>query len=167
MKRALSLVLVLALCLGALALAEEGPRVGISCCYGADGWLAEVARRAEVAAEELGLNYVLKISASAQEQAEDLDLLVEQGCEYIVLLPADIGLAAAARRAMAGGVVLLATGPALGDLVPDCFLEGEDPEGAPERMEALLRMCDGLIRGEDDAPEGSAASGSLAENAPD
>ena len=73
-QRMLCLALLLALCGCAAA---EQVRVAISCPYAPDGWPAAAAWSAETVAEELGMNYMLKMAASAEEQADDLELMVD------------------------------------------------------------------------------------------
>ena len=128
MKRVLSLMMALALLLGAMAAAEERPRVAISCPYGSTDWIAAVNRCAEATAEALEMNYMLKLATSEAEQAEDLEMMVEQGYSYIVLFPVGDGVEAAAKRAMKAGAVLLCFADVPGELEPDyslCFDEAQ------------------------------------------
>ena len=81
MKKLLSLALalVLVLCVGSMAFAEEEkPLVGISCPYNPTGWVAAVQWSAETTAESLGMNYIMKVSESEAEQASDLDMMIER-----------------------------------------------------------------------------------------
>ena len=128
MKKVLSLViaLVMVLCCGAFATAEEQPLVGISCPYNPTGWVAAVSWSAETTAEALGLNYIMKIAESEAEQASDLDMMIEQGCEYIILFPFNDTLEAAAQRVMDAGVVLLDFDRTLGATTPDYYLAGDN-----------------------------------------
>ena len=128
MKRVLSLMMALMLLLGAMAAAEERPRVAISCPYGSTDWIAAVNRCAEATAEALEMNYMLKLATSEAEQAEDLEMMVEQGYSYIVLFPVGDEVEAAAKRAMKAGAVLLCFADVPGELEPDyslCFDEAQ------------------------------------------
>ena len=124
-QRMLCLALLLALCGCAAA---EQVRVAISCPYAPDGWPAAAAWSAETVAEELGMNYMLKMAASAQEQADDLELMVEQGYPYILLYPVSDGVEAAARRAMKAGATLLCFGSNPGGVEPDSSLVFDDAQ---------------------------------------
>lgn len=127
MKKVSSLImaLALALCSGAVA-AEKQPRVGISCPYSPAGWVAAASWSAETTAESLGLNYMLKMAESEAEQASDLDLMIEQGCEYIILFPFSDALEAAAQRVLDAGVTLLDFDRTLGAATPDYYLAGDN-----------------------------------------
>ena len=87
MKRVLSLMMALMLLLGAMAAAEERRRVAISCPYGSTDWIAAVNRCAEATAEALGMNYMLKLAASEEEQIEDLEIF--ENVAYIMAWHAD------------------------------------------------------------------------------
>lgn len=128
MKKVLSLVLVLvlALCIGVFAVAEEAPLVGISCPFNPTGWVAAVAWSAETTAQNLGLNYLMKIAESEAEQSADLDMMIEQGCKYIILFPFNDTLEAAAQRVMDAGVTLLDFDRTLGATTPDYYLAGDN-----------------------------------------
>ncbi len=129
MKKLLSLVLVLVLvlCAGALAFAEEEkPLVGISCPYNPTGWVAAVQWSAETTAESLGMNYIMSVAESEAQQASDLDMMIEQGCEYIILFPFNDTLEAAAQRVMDAGITLLDFDRTLGATEPDYYLAGDN-----------------------------------------
>lgn len=128
MKKVLSLVLalVMVLCCGAMATAEEQPLVGISCPFNPTGWVAAVSWSAETTAEALGMNYIMKIAESEAEQASDLDMMIEQGCEYIILFPFNDTLEAAAQRVMDAGITLLDFDRTLGATTPDYYLAGDN-----------------------------------------
>ena len=121
------LCLALTLALFGCASAEQ-TRVAISCPYAPDGWFAAAAWSAETTAEALGMNYMLKMAASGEEQAEDLELMVEQGYEYILLCPVDDAVETAAKRAMKAGATLLAFGSNPGGLEPDYGLTFDDAQ---------------------------------------
>ena len=123
-QRALCLAVLLALC--TCALAASNPRIAISCPYAASGWVAAAAWSAETTAEELGLNYMLKMADSAEAQAEDLELMAEKDYKYIILFPVSDEVEEAAARAMKAGANLLCFGSIPGELVPDESLTFDD-----------------------------------------
>lgn len=127
MKKLLALVLIaaLTLCLG-IAVAEEQPLVGISCPYNPTGWVAAVQWSAETTAKALGLNYIMKVSESEAEQATDLDMMIDQGCEYIILFPFNDTLEASAQRIMDAGITLLDFDRTLGSTEPNYYLAGDN-----------------------------------------
>lgn len=171
-QRMLCLALLLALCGCAAA---EQVRVAISCPYAPDGWPAAAAWSAETVAEELGMNYMLKMAASAQEQADDLELMVEQGYEYILLCPVDDTVETAAQRAMKAGATLLAFGSNPGGLEPDYSLIFDDAQLGKLGADFLGEKLGGagrvalVTRASDAAGERRAAAcrDALEENYPD
>ena len=135
----LCLILLSALCSGALA--QEAPKVGISCPYRPDGWLAAARCAAETAAEKMGMRYMLKAATSAAEQIEDIELMCEQGYETIVLFPLSDAVEAAARRAQKAGVTLFCFGSVPGKLKPAQWMvvdaENTGAQGAAYLAEQL------------------------------
>lgn len=125
-QRALCLAVLLALC--PCALAASKPRIAISCPYAASGWVAAAAWSAETTAEELELNYMLKMADSAEAQAEDLELMAEKDYKYIILFPLSDEVEEAAKRAMKAGANLLCFGSIPGELVPDESLTFDDAQ---------------------------------------
>lgn len=123
-QRVLCLAVLLALC--PCALAASKPRIAISCPYAASGWVAAAAWSAETTAEELELNYMLKMADSAKAQAEDLELMAGQDYKYIILFPVSDEVEEAAKRAMKAGANLLCFGSIPGELVPDESLTFDD-----------------------------------------
>lgn len=156
MRKVLFLALVLALCFAAAATAEEQPRVGISCPYSPDGWVAAAACSAETTAEALGLNYMLKSAATEAEQAEDLELMVEQDFEYILLFPVGDEVEAAAQRVLDAGVTLLSFGGVPGEVEPDYSLVFDDAQAGALGAEYIAEKLGG---------EGSVALVTLASDA--
>ena len=109
MKKILSLFLALALMLSltAFAAAEAKPLVGISLPVNPTGWPAAVEWAAKATADRLGLNYIMTTSVSEAEQADALDLFIQQGCKYVVLFPQNDTLATAAKRVIDAGITLI------------------------------------------------------------
>lgn len=127
-RKAIQRMLCLALLTLLCGCAAAEARIAISCPYSPDGWAAAAAWSAETTAEALGLNYMLKMAASGEEQADDLELMVEQDYEYIILYPVDDTVEAAAQRAMKAGATLLAFGSNPGGVEPDYSLTFDDAQ---------------------------------------
>ena len=124
--KAIQGMLCLALLLCGSAMAEA--RIAISCPYAPDGWIAAAAWSAETAAEALGLNYMLKMAGSGEEQADDLELMAEQDYEYIILYPVSDEVETAAQRAMKAGATLIAFCSNPGGVEPDYGLTFDDAQ---------------------------------------
>lgn len=88
--------------------------------------MAAVSWSAEQTANELGLNYIMEIAESEADQASDLDMMIDQGCEIIVLFPFNDTLEAAAQRVMDAGVILVDFDRTLGATEPDYYLAGDN-----------------------------------------
>lgn len=123
MKRLVSLVMALFLAVGLIGAvaAEEKPLVGISLPVNPTGWPAAVEWAAKATADRLGLNYIITTSVSEAEQADALDLLVQQGSEYIVLFPQNDTLATAAKRVIDAGIPLINFDRTLTGLDPSTY----------------------------------------------
>jgi len=106
----------------------EAPLVGISVPNNPTGWVGAVQWSAKTTAEKLGLNYRLVASENANAQADQIDELISMGCKYIVLFPQNDELAVAAQRIMDAGITLVNFDRSLGDVVPDYYLAGSNPQ---------------------------------------
>lgn len=130
MKKLLTLVLALMLVLGmaTCATAEEQPLVGISVPYNPTGWVAAVEWSARTTADSLfgEGNYLMSVAENENEQANQIDLMIDQGCEYIVLFPHNDTLAAVAQKIMDAGIVLVDFDRTLGETTPDYYLAGNN-----------------------------------------
>jgi ribose transport system substrate-binding protein len=109
MKKLVSLVLALCLVMGLVGTiaAEKKPMVGISLPVNPTGWPAAVEWAADATAKRLGLNYRIVTSVSEAEQADALDLFIQQGYDYVVLFPQNDTLATAAKRVIDAGIPLI------------------------------------------------------------
>lgn len=120
---------------------EEQPLVGISVPNSPTGWVAAVQWGAKNKAEELGLNYKLVAANDVNEQANQIDELIQMGCEIIVLMPQNDELAVAGQKIMDAGITLINFDRTLGDTVPDYYLAGNNNQmgvlGAEYIMEKL------------------------------
>jgi ribose transport system substrate-binding protein len=105
---------------------SDKPLVGIAVPEASTGWVAAVLWTAKNMADRLELNYRLMASASADDQAAQLDELVSMGCEVVVLFPHSDELAAAAQRVMDAGVTLINFDRTLGDTIPDYYVAGDN-----------------------------------------
>ena len=131
MKKLLSIMLSVLLVAGAMigfAQAEKAPLVGISTPDNPTGWVGAVQWMAKETAENLGLNYVLRAAANANDQANIIDEFIGMGCDYIVLFPLNDELEVAAQRIMDAGIVLVNFDRTLGDLEPDYYVAGNNRE---------------------------------------
>ena len=131
MKKFLALVLSVALMavgMVGFAQAADGPLVGISTPDNPTGWVGAVQWMAKETAENLGLNYILRAAANANDQANIIDEFISMGAEYIVLFPLNDELEVAAQRIMDAGIVLVNFDRTLGDLEPDYYIAGNNFE---------------------------------------
>ncbi|MDO4547998.1 MAG: substrate-binding domain-containing protein [Clostridia bacterium] len=129
MKKVLSLIVALIMVLGlGQALAQEQPLVGISVPYNPTGWVAAVEWSARTTAERLGLNFMMSVAENENEQANQIDLMIDQGCEYIVLMPHNDTLEASAQKIKDAGIVLIDFDRTLGTTEPDYYLAGDNYE---------------------------------------
>ncbi|GHU63343.1 ABC transporter substrate-binding protein [Clostridia bacterium] len=104
----------------------DAPLVGISVPNNPTGWVGAVQWISKVTADSLGLNYVLVTSENPNDQANKIDELIQQGCEYIVLFPDNDELAVAAQKIMDAGIVLINFDRTLGSTTPDYYLAGNN-----------------------------------------
>jgi ribose transport system substrate-binding protein len=145
MKKLLTLVLALMLVLGlaAGATAEEKPLVGISVPFNPTGWVAAVEWSARTTAEALELNYMMSVAENENEQANQIDLMIDQGCEYIVLFPHNDTLEASAQKIMDAGIVLVDFDRTLGETVPDYYLAGDNYDIGCQGADYVAEKLDG------------------------
>ena len=104
----------------------EQSLIGI-CVPGADhGWVAAVAYFAEKQAKELGIDYKLVASANTNEQANQIDDLINLGCDTIVLFPHNNELDVAAQKILDAGIKLVNFDRKV-DVDATCYLAGDNP----------------------------------------
>ncbi len=108
------------------AVTEDQPLVGISVPTAPTGWVAAVQWAAQTTADRLGLNYRLLASDSENDQANQIDELIQLGCEVIVLFPHNDTLEAAAQKIMDAGITLINFDRTLGSLEPDYYVAGDN-----------------------------------------
>ncbi|MEE8885032.1 MAG: substrate-binding domain-containing protein [Eubacteriales bacterium] len=95
----------------AVALNTTDGLIGISVPSADHGWTAGVAYYAEQKCEELGLEegtgYTLLTADSVNDQANDLDELINMGCTSIVLDPQNNEVSVAAQKVLDAGINLI------------------------------------------------------------
>jgi len=147
MKKLVSLALALCLMLGLVGAvaAEEKPLVGISVPYNPTGWVAAVEWAAKATADRLGLNYMMTVSNSEAEQADALDVFIQQGCKYVVLFPFNDTLAAAAQRVIDAGITLINYDRTLTGIDPDSYyyVAGDNREMGVIGADYIAEKLDG------------------------
>lgn len=104
----------------------EAPLVGIAVPEAPTGWVAAVQWCADVNAKAQGLNYKLVVSASTNDQANQLDEFIAMGCDYVILFPHNDELGTAAQRVMDAGITLINFDRTLGPTVPDYYVAGNN-----------------------------------------
>lgn len=130
MKKLIALLIACLLVLGlaTVSFAEEKPLVGISVPFNPTGWVAAVEWSARTTAERLGLNFIMSVAENENEQANQIDLMIDQGCKYIVLFPHNDTLEASAQKIMDAGITLVDFDRTLGATVPNYYLAGDNYE---------------------------------------
>lgn len=108
------------------AAADDQPLVGISVPTAPTGWVAAVQWAAQTTADRLGLNYRLVSADSENDQANQIDELIQLGCEIIVLFPHNDTLEASAQKIMDAGITLINFDRTLGELQPDYYVAGDN-----------------------------------------
>jgi ribose transport system substrate-binding protein len=106
----------------------DAPLVGISVPNNPTGWVGAVQWAAKNKATELGLNFQLVTSENPNDQANKIDDLIAMNCDYIVLFPENDELAVAAQKVLDAGITLVNFDRTLGDVVPDYYVAGDNPE---------------------------------------
>jgi ribose transport system substrate-binding protein len=106
--------------------ADDQPLVGISVPTAPTGWVAAVQWAAQNNADRLGLNYRLVSADSENDQANQIDELIQLGCEIIILFPHNDTLEAAAQKIMDEGITLINFDRTLGSLEPDYYVAGDN-----------------------------------------
>ena len=108
------------------AASGDQPLVGISTPDNPTGWVAAVQWSAKNKADELGLNYKLVTAGDVNDQANDIEELIQLGCEYIILFPQNDELAVAAQKVKDAGITLINFDRTLGDVEPDYYVAGDN-----------------------------------------
>lgn len=117
--------------------------VGISVPKAITGWTAAVQYYAEKEAEDLGLNYISVAAESANEQANDVDDLIQKGCKVIIMQPINDELAVAAKKIMDAGIKLIDFDRSLGNVEPDIYLSGDNHQMGVEGARYIGKKLDG------------------------
>ena len=113
-KKVLTLVLALALCLGLIPMANaEGPvKVGVLVPAVTHGWVGGITYNAEQYCKELEaagkIEYKLLTSSNAEEMTAQIDEVLLWGAQAIVIAPQWTGMEVAAQNAIDSGVAVVA-----------------------------------------------------------
>jgi len=128
-KKILSFVLLAVIVVASacsVAAAAEQKLIGISIPAADHGWVAAVAYFAEKEAKELGINYRLVTSSNTNEQANQIDDLINLKCDTIVLFPHNNELDVAAQKILDAGIKLVNFDRKV-DVDATCYLAGDNP----------------------------------------
>lgn len=155
----------------------DKPLVGISVPQAPTGWVAAVQYYAEKTAKELDLNFKIVAAADPNEQASQIDDLINMKPKIIVLFPCNDEVAVAAQKIMDSGIVLINYDRTINPTEPDHYLAGDNYDmgvkGAHYIAEKLGKKGDVIICGiaaYGDAVNGERIKGfkdTIAEVAPD
>lgn len=108
------------------AKASDKPLVGISVPQAPTGWVAAVQYNAEKQAKELGLNYKILAAADPNEQASQIDDLINMKPKVIVLFPCNDQVAVAAQKIKDAGIKLVDFDRTINPTQPDFYLAGDN-----------------------------------------
>ena len=106
--------------------AVEKPLVGISLPQAPTGWVAAVQYYAEKRAKELGLNYKILTAADPNEQASQIDDLINMKPKVIIVMPCNDQVAVAAQKIKDAGIKLIDFDRTINPTVPDFYLAGDN-----------------------------------------
>ena len=104
-----------------------GQKIGISVPKAVTGWTAAIQYYAEKYCKENNLDAVVVAAENTNEQANQIEELINMGCDAIVLLPINDELATAAQKIMDAGIVLVNYDRTLGATTPDYYVGGDNP----------------------------------------
>jgi len=155
MKRMLSIILALALVVAISACAKKESAssnlIGISVPQAPTGWVAAVQYYANKTAKELNLNYKILASADPNEQASQIDDLINMKPKVIILFPHNDQVAVAAQKIEDAGIKLINFDRTINPTKPDYYLAGDNygmgVAGANYIAEKLGNKGDVIING--------------------
>lgn len=102
------------------------PLIGISVPQAPTGWVAAVQYYADKQAKELNLNYKLLAAADPNEQASQIDDLINMNPKAIVLMPCNDQVAVAAQKIKDAGIILIDFDRSINPTEPDYYLAGDN-----------------------------------------
>lgn len=105
---------------------EDEPLIGISVPQAPTGWVAAVQYYADEKAKELGMNFKIVASADPNEQASQIDDLINMDPEIIVLFPHNDQVAVAAQKIKDAGITLINFDRTIHPTEPDYYLAGDN-----------------------------------------
>lgn len=124
---ALSLIFVMAACSSTSKnTSEDKPLIGISVPQAPTGWVAAVQYYADKTAKELGMNYKLLASADPNEQASQIDDLINMKPKIIILFPHNDQVAVAAQKIKDAGITVIDFDRSINPTKPDHYLAGDN-----------------------------------------
>lgn len=100
--------------------------IGISVPKASTGWTAAVQYYAEQYCEENDINANIVAAESTNEQANQIEELIDMKCDTILLLPINDELATAAQKVMDAGITLVNFDRTLGSTEPDYYIGGDN-----------------------------------------
>jgi ribose transport system substrate-binding protein len=157
MKRLLATIMALVLVVALSACAQKASSgssnnlIGISVPQAPTGWVAAVQYYAGKTAKELGLNYKILASADPNEQASQIDDLINMKPAVIILFPHNDQVAVAAQKIKDAGIKLINFDRTINPTKPDYYLAGDNygigVAGANYIAEKLGKKGDVIVAG--------------------
>ncbi|HEY5586996.1 MAG TPA: substrate-binding domain-containing protein [Ruminiclostridium sp.] len=131
--------------------AADKPLIGISVPQAPTGWVAAVQYYANKQAKELGLNFKILAAADPNEQASQIDDLINMKPVAIILMPCNDQVAVAAQKIKDAGIKLIDFDRTINPTVPDFYLAGDNygigVEGAKYIAEKLGKKGSVIVCG--------------------
>ncbi len=108
--------------------AEESSEklLGISVPKASTGWTAAVQYYAEKYCKENNIDAKIVAAESTNEQANQMEELINMKCDTVLLLPINDELATAAKKVMDAGITLVNFDRTLGSTKPDYYIGGDN-----------------------------------------
>lgn len=100
--------------------------LGISVPKASTGWTAAVQYYAEKYCKENNINAKIVAAESTNEQANQMEELINMKCDTVLLLPINDELATAAKKVMDAGITLVNFDRTLGSTKPDYYIGGDN-----------------------------------------
>ncbi|PWJ50600.1 ribose transport system substrate-binding protein [Faecalicatena contorta] len=100
--------------------------LGISVPKASTGWTAAAQYYAEKYCKENNINANIVAAESTNEQANQIEELINMKCDTILLLPINDELATAAQKVMDAGITLVNFDRTLGSTEPDYYIGGDN-----------------------------------------
>ena len=101
--------------------------LGISVPKASTGWTAAIQYYAERYCKDHNINAKIVAAENTNEQANQIEELINMKCDTILLLPINDELATAAQKIMDAGITLVNFDRTLGATEPDYYVGGDNP----------------------------------------